>query len=405
MIYVVSLFAIIVQYMRTLRDIEFLENVKVLLRADFNVPIENGAIVDDFRIRATLPTIDYLTKKGAKVILVSHLESADGKNLSLAPIADHINRLGVKTSFIKDIKKSYEVIETCDPKSKNGGSCFLLENLRLFEGEKANDRKFAKELASLADIFVNDAFSVCHRKHASIIGVTEFLPSYAGLQLEEEISHLSMAFNPTRPFLFVLGGAKFETKLPLLQKFIDKVDTVFVGGALVNDLLKSKGYEVGKSITSKTEVDLTDIINSPNLLLPVDIVQDKVCKAVGRLSSEDINMDIGPETLALLVEKIKSARFILWNGPLGKYESGFKEATLQFAKALGDITEKSKSYNDQEKAVSIVGGGDTLATISLLGIEREFTFVSTGGGAMLDFLAEGTLPGILALENSPKLVH
>ncbi len=375
--------------MKTLKDIEYLSGVKVLVRVDFNVPIKNGLVVEDFRVRAALPTIEFLIEKGAKVILMSHLEAADGTNPSLAPVADCLKRLGKEVMFIKDFNKAHDAIN----EQLKGGACALLENLRFFDGEKKNDAKFAKELATLGDIYVNDAFSVCHREHASVVGVPKFLPSYAGLQIEKEVANLSRAFNPTHPFLFILGGAKFDTKLPLLEKFIEIADSVFVGGALANDLLKAKGYEVGKSVLSKGIADLSKFIESPKLVVPLDILNEqKQIKLITAIGADDKIMDIGPATVDALKSIVTSAKFILWNGPLGLYENGFKDATLELAKMISSATANG--------AESIVGGGDTLAAISELGVQEKFSFISTGGGAMLDFLATGTLPGIDALKNS-----
>jgi len=374
--------------MKTLKDIRFVDGLKALVRADFNVPLKNGAVADDYRIRMTIPTVKHLLDKKAKVILISHLESNDGGNPSLQPIADALNRLNVTVKFIKDYKNAREIIEAEDY------GCFLLENLRFFDGEKGNDAKFAKELASLADIYVNDAFSVCHREHASVVGIPKYLDSYAGLQLEKEISHLSRAFDPARPFLFILGGAKFDTKLPLLEKFMKIADFVFVGGALANDFFQEKGYEVGASAVSKGDFGLSRFVKSKKLLLPADVLNEgREVRSSDGLSSTDKAVDAGPKTLAELKETIHISKLVLWNGPLGKYEGGFQEATLTLARMIGEATEKSG-------VESIVGGGDTLAAIAALGIESKFTFVSTGGGAMLDFLANGTLPGIKALEDS-----
>ncbi|MFA6295716.1 MAG: phosphoglycerate kinase [Candidatus Paceibacterota bacterium] len=375
--------------MKTLKDIQFVDGIKVLMRADFNVPLKNGVVANDYRIRMTIPSIEYLLSKGAVVILMSHLEADDGSNPSLQPVANRLNELGVKVSFIKDYKNAYEFIES---ESQKSGKCFLLENLRFFDGEKGNDPKFSKELASLADIYVNDAFSVCHRKHASIVGVPKLLDSYAGLQLEKEISYLSKAFNPTRPFLFILGGAKFDTKLPLFEKFMKIADFVFVGGALANDFLLKKGYEVGESTVSKGDFELSQFLGNEKLLLPSDVLNEKrEVKSVIDFSSTEKMVDVGPKTLEELREVILKAKSILWNGPLGRYEDGFQDSTLALAKIIGEATE-----NDGVE--SIVGGGDTLAAIATLGIESKFTFVSTGGGAMLDFLANGTLVGIEVLK-------
>lgn len=372
--------------MKTLRDIEYLSGVKVLVRVDFNVPTKNGVVVEDFRIKAARPTIDFLVGKGAKVILMSHLEAADGTNPSLAPVADRLRKLGKEVIFIKDFNKAYDVIN----EQLKGGSCALLENLRFFDGEKKNDPSFAKELASLADIYVNDAFSASHREHASIVGVPKLLPSYAGIQMEKEVAALSKAFNPSRPFLFILGGAKFDTKLPLLEKFLDLADSIFVGGALANDLLKAKGKEVGRSLLSKGSMDLSKFVASPKVIVPIDILNEKkTAKSADGVSADDKIVDAGPKTLQRLKDVIARAKFILWNGPLGIYEGGFKDGTIALARMVSDATPHG--------AETIVGGGDTLAAIAELGKQEDFTFISTGGGAMLDFLATGTLPGIEAL--------
>lgn len=373
--------------MKTLKDIEVLEGVKVLLRADFNVPIKDGAVADDFRIRMALPTVQFLTSKGAKVILISHLESADGTNPTLKPIAESLSKLGVQVSFVENFKSAFQVLEN----EVQNGQCLLLENLRFFEEEKNDDNTFAQELASLADIYVNDAFSVSHRRHASIVSVPKHLPSYAGLQLEKEITNLSKAFNPSHPFIFILGGAKFDTKLPLIERFMKTADTIFIGGALANDALKAKGKPVGISKVSDGTVDISHIVAGQNIMIPADvIVQDHSMKVVDAVASGDRILDAGEQTISDLKEKISSAQFILWNGPLGLYENGYQKATLALAQIVAEATSRG--------AQSIVGGGDTLAAIESLGLMDKFTFVSTGGGAMLDFLAQGTLPGIDALK-------
>lgn len=223
--------------MKTLADIPNIEGARVLLRADFNVPIKNGVVVDDFRIRAALPTIGYLRSRGAKILIASHLEVVDGEKATLEPIIPVLAKLGIEASFVRDYRAAPGLLD-----GAKGGDCFLLENLRDRDGEKKDDPAFAKELASLADIYVNDAFPVCHREHASIVGVPRYIPGYAGLQMQKEVENLSKAFSPSHPFLFVLGGAKFATKMPLLKKFLGLADSVFVGGALANDLLKAKGY-------------------------------------------------------------------------------------------------------------------------------------------------------------------
>ena len=373
--------------MKTIKDIEFLEEVKVLVRVDFNVPIKNGTVVEDFRIKSAVPTIEYLQSKGAKVILIGHLEANEASDNTFKPVAEYMNnKMAMKVSFVANLRNASQFIEN---EMKNG-DCVLLENLRFDDGEKKNDPKFAQALASLGDIYVNDAFSVCHRAHASVVGVPKLMPSYAGFQLEKEVANLSKAFSPAHPFIFILGGAKFETKLPLLEKFIEIADHVFVGGALANDFFKIKGYEIGTSLASEGDFGLEKYVNNPKLLIPVDVkTKDGDVKMADALCQTDAIMDCGPGTIDSLSEKIKNAKMVLWNGPLGVYEKGYKDSTLRLARLIA---------NNHERGVeSLVGGGDTVAAIAENDDEGRFSFVSTGGGAMLDFLAKGTLPGIEVL--------
>ncbi len=269
----------------------------------------------------------------------------------------------------------------------------MMENLRRYEGEETNDGTFAQDLSRFGEIYVNEAFSCSHRSHASIVGVPKYIPGFMGLQFEEEIKNLSEAFHPEHSFLFILAGAKFSTKLPLVEKFLTLADDVFIGGALANDLFKQKGYEIGKSLVSEGDLDLSVIVKHPKTLLPTDVtVEDEgkiSLKSPDTVSREDKITDAGPKTDEMLKEKIKKAKFILWNGPLGQYEKGFKEPTFTLARIIAESGVKA-----------IVGGGDTLATIRELNLFDKFFFVSTGGGAMLDFLANETLPGIVALETN-----
>jgi phosphoglycerate kinase len=369
-------------HMKTLKDIGNVNGKIALLRVDFNVPVEDGVVQDDFRIKSTLPTIDFLKKAGAKVCIIAHSEAnVEGEKSSLRPAFGVLNNV-MDSVFADTLDTAKTLLEKND--------VVLVENLRTNVGEKANDETFAKELASLADFYVNEAFSVCHREHASIVGVPKFLPSYAGLQLEKEIYELSKVFKPAHPFVFILGGAKFETKLPLINKFIDKADFLCIGGALSNDLLKAQGKNVGVSKVSKTEIDLSAVISSKKLMGIVDVVvqngENIETKDVDDVSDEDSIMDAGVETIKLWEEKIRDGAFILWNGPLGNFELGFDKGTLALASAVAS-----------SDAESIVGGGDTLSAIKKLNLESAFSFISTGGGATLDFLANETLPGIQAL--------
>ena len=369
-------------YMKTLRDIGNVNEKKALVRVDFNVPVEDDVVMDDFRIKSALPTIDFIKKAGAKVCIIAHSEAnKEGEKSTLKPAYGVLKNI-MDCVFANTLEEAKKLLET--------NSVVLLENIRTNQGEKANSDDFAKELASLADFYVNEAFSVCHRNHASIVGLPKFLPSYAGLQLEKEISELSKAFNPAHPFVFILGGAKFETKLPLINKFIDKADILCIGGALSNDILKFQGKNIGKSLISKNEIDLTGVVTSEKFMNIVDVVVtngDKVeTKKVEDILDGDMIMDAGVETIKLWEEKIRVGAFVLWNGPLGNFELGFDKGTLALAQAIAS-----------SDAESIVGGGDTLSAIKKLNLENAFSFISTGGGATLDFLANETLPGIQAL--------
>ncbi|MEK9184698.1 MAG: phosphoglycerate kinase [Patescibacteria group bacterium] len=342
--------------MKSIKDIQNLKGVKVLLRLDLNVP-------NDFRIRKALPTLKYLYQNGAKTIIISHIDK------TLESVAEYLNKF-FKITFVKNYRNILTELEKI-----NDGEMILLENIRNWQEEKNNDSKFAKELASLADIYINDAFSACHREHASIVGIPKYLPSYAGFQLEEEVKYLSRCFNPLRPFMFILGGAKFDTKIPLIKKFLNIADYVFVGGALANNFLKEKGMDIGTSRVSIENFNLKDYLNNPKLILPIDFER-----------KGNSIVDAGPKTVEELKKYINKSKFVLWNGPLGEYENGFKNPTLELAKIIAE-----------SGVQSVIGGGDTLSAISELGLEDKFTFVSTGGGAMIQYLADGTLPGIEAL--------
>ena len=358
--------------MRNIRQIKNLKGKKVLVRVDFNVPIKNGKVLDDFRIKKTLPTIRFLQQKGAKVILISHL-GKDGTE-SMKPVADCLK---------KYIKKNIT----------------LLDNIRKFSSEIKNDSNFAKELSALGDIYVNDAFSVSHRAHASIVGLPKYLPSYSGFQFEEEIKNLSLAFKkPKHPFLFILGGAKFSTKMPLIKKYLKLADFVFIGGALANNFLKVKGYEIGKSLIDNIKYDFKNDLKNKKIILPEDVVvisgKKLITKKVSEIGKNKIILDIGEKTIENLIKLIKKSKFILWNGPLGKYEDGGGEATKKILKFI---------FNQKNKNI-VLGGGDLVSCISRSTPKaksyklKASIFISTGGGATLDFLVNGTLPGIKALK-------
>jgi phosphoglycerate kinase len=368
---------------KKIADVKDLKGKRVLLRLDLNVPVVGDEVRDDFRIRKSLPTIAFLRDAGAKVVIVSHLESEVTDSLSR--VATYIAKSVPIKAFVTSLDDAPAVVA-----AMQDGEVVMLENLRKNPGEKENDPVFAGRLASLADIFVNDAFAVSHREHASIVSIPRLIPSYAGLLFSEEIERLSRAFAPQRPFLFILGGAKFDTKLPLIEKFLDVADIVFVCGALSNDIYKEKGYEVGQSTVASTRVNLKHIEQSPKLMVPTDVVvtnpYSRAVKAPDQVGPDDKIMDAGPQTVSELSDLLSEEKFVLWNGTLGAYEKGFGEATEGLARAIAE-----------SGAESIIGGGDTIAVVSRLGLLDKFSFVSTGGGAMIEFLAKGTLPGIEAL--------
>ncbi len=362
---------------------------RVLLRLDLNVPLEGGTIRDPYRIEKSLQTLNYLRNAGARVVIISHIGKGKPED-TLLPIAEYLNTK-FPVTFLRDLESKENERLT---KEMENGDVLLLENLRHSPKEELGDPQFSAYLATLGDIYVNDAFSVSHRAHASVVGVPALLPHYAGLQIEEEVTRLASAFNPERPFLFILGGAKISTKMPLLKKFIATADHVFVGGAIANNLLKAKGYEIGDSVYDKEELDgLEELLASERLILPSDVIVKNSAgsevRSVERVTAGDMIVDAGPETIRNLQSIVGSAKLVVWNGPLGFYEEGFTEGTREL---LGLVS--------GSRATSIIGGGDTVALIDEMGAIGKFSFVSTGGGAMLDYLANETLPGIDALTHS-----
>ena len=373
--------------MKSIKELKSLTGKKVILRADFNVPIKDGKVVDDFRIKKTIPTILYLQKKGARVVIISHI--GDKGTESLLPVANTLKKLIKGFNFIETPIFSDETEKRIN--GMKNGEIVLLENLRRDTGEKKNSPSFARALSRYGEIYINDAFSVSHRDHASVVGITKYLPGYAGFQLIEEVENLSKVFSPSHPFLFILGGAKFDTKIPLVKKFLRSADNIFIGGAIANDFFKAKGYEVGVSLVGNTNFQIPQLLKAKNLILPIDVEVTKNSKNrfvnPSDVSPDENIVDAGPKSVEMLKDLVNKASFILWNGPLGKYENGFGGATEELLKII------SKS-----KAKSVIGGGDTTALISKLKIEDKLGFVSTGGGATLDFLSKGTLTGIRVLK-------
>lgn len=360
--------------LQSVKNIE-VKGKRVIVRVDFNVLAESGKIEEIYRIKRTLPTLRLLKGGGAKIIIVSHLSSKKGE--SLLPVAEYFNK-NIKDLNI-DFVRGFDWNAIKEQISEmNEGEIIMLENLRNHEGEKANSEDFAKILAGLGDIYVNDAFSVSHRAHASIVGLPKFLPSCAGLLFEEEVNVLQSVFKPNHPFLLILGGIKFGSKLGVVDRFLEIADKIFIGGALANGFLSMKGEDIGESPRDEN-VDYDKYLANKKIFLPAD-VRKKYNKIY----------DFGPRSAELLGGLIKEAKFIVWNGPMGNIEEeSFDEGTKIVARAIID-----------SGATSIVGGGDTVAVIDNMGILEKFSFVSTAGGAMLEFLANGSLHGIEALKKS-----
>lgn len=406
--------------MKYLKEANIKKGMRVLLRCNFNCPLdENGEVLNDYGIRATIPTIRYLIEKGSKVILMSHLGRPRGKvveNLRLVSVRDRLMKYlncavyGALDCIGSNVEK---IVKQMKP-----GEIILLENLRFHKEETeyclssssqsalCKSRKasevFAKKLAGIGDIFVNDAFGACHRCHASIVGVPRRLPSFAGFLLEKEIKELSSVLeNFKRPLVVVMGGIKVSTKIKFIEKFLEFADHIMLGGALANTVLAAKGIAVGKSIiegdwVSKIKEEWN--LCNPKLHLPIDVKTEKklqnmdrrkiIARAVGKVTSDETIFDIGDETISLFKNIISEAKTIIWNGPLGYFEKEeFRKGTREIMKVMSN-----------NKGFKMAGGGETLFIISKYGFEKKFDFISTGGGAMLEFLADGKIPGIEILE-------
>lgn len=390
---------------KTVRDLD-VAGKKVLVRVDFNVPLnDKGEITDDTRITASLPTIQYLLEQKAAVILMAHLGRPKGQvkpELSLAPVAKHLGKLlGKKILFAPDCIG--EAAQAAASKLKPG-HILLLENLRFHKEEEKNDMEFAEKLASLADLYVNDGFGVSHRAHASVEGVTHFLPAAAGFLLEKEIQYVGQAVtNPLHPFVAIIGGAKVSDKIGVISNLLDKVDTLLIGGGMANTFLAAQGYKMGKSLVEEDKLDLAKELlakakkNKVNMLLPTDLVMaaafapdaEHVTEKVKNLNQAYMALDIGAETSKAYAEALADAKMIVWNGPMGVFEmDAFCKGTEAVAKAVA-----------KSRATSIVGGGDSVAAIEKLGLAKRITHISTGGGASLEYLEGKVLPGVAALDD------
>ncbi|MCD5405077.1 MAG: phosphoglycerate kinase [Desulfotomaculum sp.] len=387
---------------KSVEDVD-VKNKCVLVRVDFNVPLADGVISDDTRIKAALPTIKYLIDNNAKTILVSHLGRPKGQvkaELKMDPVAKRLGELLNKEVLKIDVcvgdaaKKAVEDMQL--------GDVLLLENVRFYPEETKNDPEFAKKLAELADLFVNDAFGTAHRAHASTVGVAKYLPAVAGFLMKKEIEMLSkVLFDPVRPFVAILGGAKVSDKIGVINNLLDKVDCLIIGGGMANTFLKANGIKVANSLVEEDKLELAKELQEKakekgvKLLLPLDAVVAPSIKATGGIGEVPVDqvpgdcmiLDIGTKTAELFAKEVKTAGTVVWNGPMGVFEKeAFAKGTEALARALAD-----------SKAISVVGGGDTAAAIKKLGVTDKITHVSTGGGASLEFLEGKELPGIAVL--------
>ncbi|EOD00767.1 phosphoglycerate kinase [Caldisalinibacter kiritimatiensis] len=392
---------------KSITDME-LKDKRVLVRCDFNIPMnDNGEITDDRRIRSALPTIKHIIEEGGKVILMSHLGRPKGEpkpEFSLEPVAKRLSELLEKEVVFaaddevvgENAKKAVE--------NMNVGDVVLLQNTRFRKEEKKNDPEFAKELASLGEVFINDAFGTAHRAHASNVGVSEHLPSAAGFLVKKEIEVMGKAMsNPEKPFVAILGGAKVSDKIGVIENLLDKVDALVIGGGMMFTFLKAKGLNIGKSLLEEDKIDLAkELIKKAEekgvkLLLPVDTVVAKEFKndtefktvSVEEIPEDMMGLDIGEETCKLFAEEIKNAKTVVWNGPMGVFEmENFAKGTEAVAKAMAEAD-----------ATTIIGGGDSAAAVDKTGLNEKMTHISTGGGASLEFFEGKILPGIAAISD------
>ncbi len=370
---------------RTITEAGNLEGKRVILRGSFNVPVKDGVVQNAYRIVQGLSTLKYLQAEGARTIVIGHI--GRDKDETLMPVLTELKKhLPIEWGgAITDeaLKGKVDALQN--------GEMLLIENLRQDDRENDNDEAFAALIASYGDIYVNDAFDNAHREHASMVGVPKLLPAYAGINLTEELTNLEKVIVPEHPSLFIIGGAKFETKMPLVEKYLRIYDNVFVSGALMNDVFKAKGYEVGTSLVSDVSLAGAAFLEDEKLLIPIDVIV-KGPHGVRTTTPDDVKadesiMDSGPQTTEMLAKYIGEAKTVLWNGPFGNFEQGFESGTVDTVKNLAT-----------SQAFSVIGGGDTVAAIEKLGLNDKSGFVSTGGGAMLTYLENGSTPAIDCLK-------
>lgn len=387
---------------------------RVLVRVDFNAPMQDGRVTDDTRLRAAIPTIEALRERGAKTVLLSHFGRPKGKlvaDMSLAPIAPTLSALlGTTVAFAEDCigATAAEAVDALAP-----GGVLLLENTRFHSGEEENDDAFARALAVNGDVYVNDAFSAAHRAHASTEGVARLLPAYAGLALARELDYLTSALGaaPNRPVVAIVGGAKVSTKIELLGNLVSKVDVLAIGGAMANTFLAARGVEIGASYAERDQLDTARDIEAKaqaagcELYLPVDVVVAERFEAnaphrtapAGDVKANEMILDIGSMSVDEIAERVNDASTVVWNGPMGAFEiEPFDTSTVELAKFVANQTKA-------DAVTSVAGGGDTVAALNHAGVAKDFTFVSTAGGAFLEWLEGRDLPGVEALKNADEV--
>ncbi|ACJ81177.1 phosphoglycerate kinase [Bacillus paranthracis] len=390
---------------KSIRDVD-LKGKRVFCRVDFNVPMKEGKITDETRIRAALPTIQYLVEQGAKVILASHLGRPKGQvveELRLTPVAARLGEL-----LGKDVKKADEAFGPVAQEmvaAMNEGDVLVLENVRFYAGEEKNDAELAKEFAALADIFVNDAFGAAHRAHASTAGIADYLPAVSGLLMEKELDVLGKALsNPDRPFTAIIGGAKVKDKIGVIRHLLDKVDNLIIGGGLAYTFVKALGHEIGLSLCEDDKIELAKEFmqlakeKGVNFYMPVDVViteefSETATTKIVNIDSIPSNwegVDIGPKTREIYADVIKNSKLVVWNGPMGVFEmTPFSQGTKAVGQALADA----------EGTYSVIGGGDSAAAVEKFGMADKMSHISTGGGASLEFMEGKELPGVVCLND------
>jgi len=381
-------------------NIKAIKNKKVFLRVDFNVPISGNKIKEDFKIKQSLETINFLLKNNCQIILASHLGQPNNgfeARYSLSPIAKYLSKILKEKIFFLDFKNFSDFKNIREKINKNKEiKIFLLDNLRFYPGEERDCKRLGKSLASLADVYINDAFAVSHRANSSVSSIRLKKPSFMGFLLEKEIINLNRILKPKKPFVVIMGGSKISTKIPIIKKLYNKSNFILLGGALANNFFLAKGFNIGKSlIDSSGDKIIKEFLNSKKIILPIDVkvlsggVKNKKIsnKIISEISDNDIILDIGVKTIDLFSQYISKAQTIVWNGPMGKFEDvDFKKGTIAIA---GDIAIRSRG-----RAFGVAGGGETVEALNLSKKKKYMDWVSTGGGAMLSYLSGGEMPGI-----------